>query len=95
MTRSYVDRIIRQFKELGPTYCKLRAFTRIKPAEYRLIAASVTEDGLSYGGKVIALEPENAPRLAEAVEALRCDYDPETETASIPRSSPWPKPRRP
>ena len=79
MTRSYVDRIIRQFKELGPNYSKLSSFTRIKPAEYRLIAAAVTEDGLCYGDEVIALEPENAPKLAEAVEALRGDAIQETD----------------
>ena len=76
--RSYADRIIRQFKELGPNFSKLSSFTRIKPADYRLIAAAVTDDGLSYGGEVIALEPENAPKLAEAVEALRRDSIPET-----------------
>jgi len=80
-TRSYVDRVIRQFKELGPNFCKLNSFTRIKPAEYRLIAAAVTEDGLSFSGEVIALEPENAPKLAEAVEALRRDSVPETNPA--------------
>jgi hypothetical protein len=79
MTRSYVDRIIRQLKELGPNYCKLSSFTRIKPAAYRLIAAAVTEDGLCYAGQVIALEPENAPKLAEAVEALRRDSTPEED----------------
>jgi hypothetical protein len=78
MMRSYVDRVIRQFKELGPNYCKLTSFVRIKPAEYRLIAAAVTEDGLCYDGEVIALEPENAPKLAQAVEALRRDATPET-----------------
>src|SRR5579862_1975426 len=77
MTRSYVDRIIRQFKELGPNFSKLSSFTRIKPTEYRLIAAAVSDDGLAWGGEVIALEPENAPRLAEAVEALRRDAVPE------------------
>jgi hypothetical protein len=77
MTRSYVDRIIRQFKELGPNFSKLSCFTRIKPAEYRLIAGAVTEDGLAWGGEVIALEPENAPKLTEAVEALRRDSVPE------------------
>ena len=81
LTRSYVDRIIRQFKELGPNYCKLSSFTRIKPAEYRLMSAAVSDDGLAYGGEVIALEPENAPRLAEAVEALRRDSTPEVEPA--------------
>jgi hypothetical protein len=73
LTRSYVDRLIRQSKELGPDYSKLKCFTRIKPEEYRLIAGAVTEDGLAYGGEVIPLEPENAPKLTEAVEALRRD----------------------
>jgi hypothetical protein len=81
MTRSYVDRAIRQFKELGPNFRKLSCFLPIKPAEYRLIAAAVTADGLSYAGEVIALEPENAPKLAEAVEALRREYTPETDPA--------------
>ena len=74
LTRGYVDRIIRLFKELGPEYVKLSCFTRIKPAEYRRIAGAITDDGLSYHGEVIALESENAPRLAEAVEALRRDW---------------------
>ena len=76
--RSYADRIIRQFKEFGPNYSKLSCFTRIKSAEYRLISGAVTEDGLSYGGEVIALESENGPKLAEAVVALRRDCIPET-----------------
>jgi hypothetical protein len=81
MTRSYVDRVIRQYNELGPSFSKLACFTRIKPAEYRLIAGAVTDDGLAYGGEVIALESENAPKLAEAVEALRRDSTPETAPA--------------
>jgi hypothetical protein len=74
LTRSYVDRIIRQFKELGPDYVRLNSFTRITPAEYRRIARTVTEDGLSYGGELITLECENAPRLAEAIGALRREW---------------------
>jgi len=81
MTRGYVDRVIRRYNQLGPNFSKLSCFTRIKPAEYRLIAGAVTEDGLAYGGEVIALEPENAPKLAEAVEALRRDSTPETAAA--------------
>jgi hypothetical protein len=79
MNRSYVDRVIRQFQELGPNFAKLNCFTRIKPAEYRLIAAAVTGDGLSYGGEVIPLESENASKLTEAVEGLRRDSIPDTD----------------
>jgi len=82
LTRSYVDRVIRQARELGPNYSKLNSFTRIKPAEYvRQIAPAVTDDGLCYGGEVIALEPENAPKLAAAVFALRRESRPETHAA--------------
>jgi len=80
VSRSYVDRVIRQSRELGSNFAKLSSFTRIKPAEYRQIASAVTDVGLSYGGEVIALGPENAPKLAAAVEALRRD-SPETQPA--------------
>jgi hypothetical protein len=73
MARSYADRLIRQFQQLGPNFCKLNSFTRIRPADYRLIAPALTDDGLSYDGEVIPLEPGNAPKLVQAVEALRRD----------------------
>jgi hypothetical protein len=77
LSRSYVDRVIRQTRELGPNYSRLNSFARIKPAEYQRIAPAMTDDGLSYGGEVIALEPENAPKLAAAVDALRRESTPE------------------
>ena len=81
MTRSYVDRLIRRYKELGPAFAKLNSFTQIKPSEYRRIAGAITEDGLAFGGEVIALQPENAPQLAEAVKALRTEPAAEAESA--------------
>jgi hypothetical protein len=80
MTRSYVDRMIRLYKELGPEFSKLNSFTRIKPAEYRRIAGAVTADGMTFGGEVIPLEPENASRLAEAVKTFRQDSTAEAES---------------
>jgi len=40
VTRSYVDRIIRQYRELGAAFCKLNSFARIKAAEYRVIVGA-------------------------------------------------------
>ena len=34
----------------------------------------ITDDGLSYGGELIALECDNATRLGEAIQALRRDW---------------------
>ena len=79
--RSYADRRIRQFQQLGPDFCRLNSFTRIRPADYRLVAGALTDGGLSYDGDVIPLEPGNAPKLTQAVEALRSfDGDPESVT---------------
>ena len=71
ISRSTAERLIRQYKEQGPNLARLNNFTRIKPAEYRLFAAAVTDDGLAYNGEIIPLELENAPQLARAVEAIR------------------------
>ena len=80
ISRSTAERLIRQYKEQGPNLARLNSFTRIKPAEYRLFAAAVTDEGLAYNGEIIPLELENAPQLARAVEAIR--------SASTPESAP-------
>ena len=69
--RRTADRLIRTYREQGPLLAKLNCFTRIQPREYRLFSAMLTEDGLVFDGDVIPLEPGNAPRLAEAVDAVR------------------------
>lgn len=81
ISRPTADRIIRQYKQLGPGYSKLNSFVRIRPSEYRLIAAAVTEDGLSYDGELIPLNSGNAPKLAHAVEALCRESVPEPAPA--------------
>jgi hypothetical protein len=77
MSRATADRIIRQYKQLGAGYAKLNSFVRIKPSEYRLIAAAVTEEGLLYNSETIPMEPGNTPQIARAVEALRGELTPE------------------
>jgi len=81
ISRATADRIIRQYKQLGAGYSKLNSYVKIKPSEYRLIAAAVTEDGLSYNGETIPIEPGNTPQLARAVEALRGESAPEPPPA--------------
>ena len=78
ISRSTAERLIRQYQEQGPGLARLNSFTRIKPAEYRLFTAAVTDEGLSFNGEIIPLELENAPQLARAVEAIRSTSAPET-----------------
>jgi len=71
ISRSGADQIIRHLEEFGPAYFHLSAVTRITPESFRLIAASVTEQGVRHGGELIAFRAENAARLATAIDALR------------------------
>ena len=83
MSRATADRIVRQYKQLGSGYSKLNSYVKIKPTEFRLIAAAVSEDGLSYNGETIPLEPGNTPQLARAVEALRNELAPEAPPVDL------------
>jgi hypothetical protein len=71
ISRPVVDKIVRQLEEFGPAFFQLSGVTHITADEYRLIATSVTEEGVAWEGQRIAITIENAPRLTRAVEGLR------------------------
>jgi hypothetical protein len=71
MSRASVDRDIGHLEEFGEGYFHLHGMTRITPEDYRLIAASVTAEGLTHGGEYIAIEQVNASKLVAAVKDLR------------------------
>jgi hypothetical protein len=71
ISRPVVDKIIRQLEEFGPAFFQLAGVMRITEDEYRLIAASVTEEGVLADGERIPIAIENATRLTRAVDALR------------------------
>jgi len=77
ISRSGADQIVRQLEEFGPAYFHLLAVTRITPDSFRLIAPSVTEQGVLYGGELIAFSAENAVRLATAIDELRACAEPQ------------------
>ena len=83
MSRSLADQTIRQLEEFGPGYFRLAEVAKITPEQYRLIAPSVTDEGVTCGGETIAFAPENASRLAAAVEQLRT----RVKAARPPRAS--------
>ncbi len=77
MSHTHANRIIGYLDEFGPEYFELAQLTGIAVETYRAIAPAVKDQALHYGGQVIALLPENAERLAEAVEKLRHASAPE------------------
>lgn len=94
ISRALADKIIRQLRDLGPDFYKLNSFAKISPTEYRRIAFAVTEEGLTHNGETIPLEPDCAPKLLEAVDALRSELATAPPPAD-PADQPSPKPRSP
>ena len=65
------DRIIKQLAEFGHAYFRLGQLARITETEFRHIASKVTREAIEFEGESIPLTPENAPRIRQAVRALR------------------------
>jgi hypothetical protein len=71
ISRATADRIIERLEEFGPQYFILAQATGMSAQEYRRISGAVHGQLLLHAGEEIPINPENAPRLAAAVEALR------------------------
>jgi hypothetical protein len=77
LSRRTAERLMQQYKQYGPNLARLNSFTPIKSSEYRLFAATVTDEGLLHNGETIPLEPENSLRLSQVVEAIRQESEAE------------------
>jgi hypothetical protein len=73
ISRSYADKLIRRLDEFGADYFRLAAIAGLSAESYRLLAPAVTEQGVEIDGALVAITPENAPRIRQAVEAIRKD----------------------
>jgi hypothetical protein len=73
ISRVTADRIIRQPEEFGQSYFRLGELARITEPEFRRIASKVTDEAVEFDGESIPLTPENAPRIRQAVQALRVE----------------------
>ena len=71
MSHRNANRTIAYLDEFGPEYFEIAQLTGVTVEAYRAIAPSVKDQALHYDGQAIALLPENAEKLAEAVEKLR------------------------
>ena len=76
ITRRYADKLIGHLEEFGVNYFRLADLIHVSTDTYRLIASSVTDDGLEHNGKKIPLLRENRQQLTAAVEALSADRSP-------------------
>jgi hypothetical protein len=84
VSRALADDLIRRLEEFGPAYFHLTGVAKITPQAFRLIAPAVSEEGVQLGEEKIAFTPENAARIAAAVEELRirAEAQPKEEVAT-------------
>jgi plasmid stabilization system protein ParE len=71
ITRACADRLIQKLDEFGELYFHVSRIAQISAKSYRLVSPAITEQGIEFEGEVIALVPENAARIRQAVKALR------------------------
>jgi hypothetical protein len=71
ISRSLADDVIRRLEEFGPAYFHLTGVAKMTAQAFRLIAPAVSEEGVQFGEEKIAFTPENAARIAAAVDELR------------------------
>lgn len=71
ISRSLADKTIRLFEEFGESYFYLTGLIPIAPEDYRRIAGSVSAEGVRHGSEQIPIVPQNALRLAAAVQDLK------------------------
>ena len=71
ISRESADRLIRQHEEFGDAYFRLSEIARISPETYRQIAGQVSDEGIEFDGRKLALIPENAPKIRAAIQTLR------------------------
>ena len=83
--RAYADKLIQQHEEFGEAYFRLSEIARISPETYRQISSQVSEEGLEFDGRKLALIPENAPQIRAAVQTLRVQLK-EARDANQPAS---------
>ena len=81
MTSVHANRLIRYLDEFGPEFFHISQLMRISPQEYRALRPAVKDGALVRNGEAIALVPENAEKVTEAIQAWR----EEARTASVPR----------
>ena len=85
ISRVSADRLINHLEEFGANYFRLSELMPISRETYRLIAGSVSEEGVEVDGKKIPLTRENRKRVMAAVESLRGKVQPKSSADTLRR----------
>jgi hypothetical protein len=90
LSRQRVDTLMQNLEEFGATYFRLSEIVRISPDSYRQIAPKIDGDSIEIGDEKVAIIPENAARIRNAVHRMRAELQKakeEVQVLSTPRIS--------
>jgi hypothetical protein len=76
VSRVYADRLIHYLEEFGTNYFRLAELMQISAETYRLVADSVSVDGMEINGENIPINRANRRKILAAVRAKRTNAGP-------------------
>lgn len=71
ISRRHADNLIHQYERFGDAYFRLSEIAPVSPKTFQQIAAQVTAETIEVDGQLLALTPENAPKIRAAIQSLR------------------------
>jgi len=74
--RAYADRLIQYLEEFGTNYFRMAELMQISAETYRLVAGSVSDDGMEVNGETIPINRGNRRKILAAVRASRTNTQP-------------------
>jgi len=78
ISSSQADRIIRLWQLHGPAIFELRQLIRISPQDFQAVEPYLKDNALHFNDEAIELDPENAEKVAGAVDEI-CRNQPPKE----------------
>ena len=78
------DRIIRMWQQHGPAIFELKQLIRISDEDYRAVEPFIKDNALHFNDEAIELDPENAEKIAGAVDEIRRTTPPKDKPAPTP-----------
>jgi len=75
------DRIIRMWQQHGPAIFELKQLIRISDEDFRAVEPFIKDNALHFNDEAIELDPENAEKIAGAVDEIRRTTPPKDKPA--------------
>jgi hypothetical protein len=76
VSRVYADRLIHYLEEFGTNYFRIAELMKISADTYRLVADTVSDDGMQVNGETIPINRQNRRKILAAIRAKQTNAQP-------------------